>query len=1208
MANEIDNVSVQKQLNTILQQRVATQNTVTESFRSQLQLSLQIKAVLENLSTSDLEARLGNATQAFESMAAAAAKSADIGVEAMKRVAEQTTKTSNTVSSAKKNFALLANSFFSIGKFALQAGKSVWEIGKAILSIPLKIFDNLMHEAASYTDTSFAKAMESIRKEFGSFRQDISKNVVGAYKTMRSQFGEMTGLSIWQVFESPAEQLEYLHEIASKAGSQMHQFGKELASSAGAIAGFEKGMGIGSENMRAFMDRAIVFGTDMKTQLNSAANYAIQLGAAFGMSNKVISRDVGSMMKDVRNFGTLTQKQMTIATVYTRKLGLEVKDLTGLIGQWDNFDRAAESAAMLSQAFGATIDSFKMMNEADPAKRVDMLRTSMAAAGKTAENMTRQELHLLASTAGLSDEAAKLAFSTKNQGLSYSEVEKQASKAEDAQLTQAKALKSLASNIERVVYQMNNISGFWNNFWAGFTRGFKFTREYQDVMHTLRSAMTQFFMAGMQVGKMFVSITPGVSGFFTKFADIFRKGRINELLYGFSGSLKDNVNRIGGIVGGFKKMFEGDFSGGFSLIKSSFSKFMNSAQVKPIGDSILKFGKWVMNMFGQAMSDVAKHAPEYINKLTSFLKDPKAFMESLKSTAGAGANQGLGIGASLIEAFSSGFDKNGPVMQALGDSVKSLASTVWDKIKQSLWDAFTAGGPKLWAGLGLYMFGPKAMATFMSASMSAVSTGASGMAQLSKGLVTKLAPLLANPYVLAAAAAVAIVAGAVVLAKTSMKNAAEKLQDQADDAAFFKKLEDKNASYENKIALLNEERMKQAKKAEEEAGSGILNFIRGGMSEQEADARAKMESLNKRLQEEKLKADRSLIVGTPEYQQKITKAAEENKKRILDAMGPITVENASEKLKKVSDLAKSVMGKDFNIAEKMKMIQEKLSSVDFSVFKDKSAENQVNQSLSSLESIKAMFGVVSDLGILSNKASSSTKSIDLSKVRESLLQLKTFGNTMYTDLVDKTFITSIQNAAVYAQSTAVNMEELSTRLTSVFKSIDDINAAASSSDATGKGDSKKSVKSVVDSITSSLQALTDSDLMTKSTAMFEKFNKGINASVVTSTLNVTTGIVKSVNELNTILGSSGENTLKIGEKLKKFADNSGLGKSGTYEIKNKGITLKLDLKVVMDAGEVEKAIVLRKESILFDTLFDQPGLTEEHQLAIDKVNAKRGGV
>ena len=100
--------------------------------------------------------------------------------------------------------------------------------------------------------------------------------------------------------------------------------------------------------------------------------------------------------------------------------------------------------------------------------------------------------------------------------------------------------------------------------------------------------------------------------------------------------------------------------------------------------------------------------------------------------------------------------------------------------------------------------------------------------------------------------------------------------------------------------------------------------------------------------------------------------------------------------------------------------------------------------------------------------------------------------------------------------------------------------------------------------------------------------------------------MKSINELNAVLGDGNTGALKVGEKLQRFANNSGLGKSGTYEIRNKGINLKLELKVVMDAGEVEKAIVLRKESILFDAI-EELASTNLNETNKERIRAVKGG-
>jgi hypothetical protein len=133
-----------------------------------------------------------------------------------------------------------------------------------------------------------------------------------------------------------------------------------------------------------------------------------------------------------------------------------------------------------------------------------------------------------------------------------------------------------------------------------------------------------------------------------------------------------------------------------------------------------------------------------------------------------------------------------------------------------------------------------------------------------------------------------------------------------------------------------------------------------------------------------------------------------------------------------------------------------------------------------------------------------------------------------------------------------------------------------------------------------------SESIPKASSALTEFNDKLSKSSIESTIGVTQGVVKSINDLNMVLGDGNAGAIKVGEKLQRFANNSGLGKNGTYEIKNKGIQLKLDLKVTMDAGEVEKAILMRKESIIFDML-DNGALTPENQRKVDEMAARKGG-
>src|SRR5690606_140448 len=106
------------------------------------------------------------------------------------------------------------------------------------------------------------------------------------------------------------------------------------------------------------------------------------LGKRFGIAQKVIGRDIGEMSKDLKTFGSIGVRQMGQLSVFARKLGTDFKDLLGVVSKFDNFEDAAESAARLAQAFGLNIDAMEMINEQDPAARIEQLRKAFFQTGK----------------------------------------------------------------------------------------------------------------------------------------------------------------------------------------------------------------------------------------------------------------------------------------------------------------------------------------------------------------------------------------------------------------------------------------------------------------------------------------------------------------------------------------------------------------------------------------------------------------------------------------------------------------------------------------------------------------------------------------------------------------------------------------------------------------------------------------------------------
>ena len=1222
MAKSYDDLGIQKQLNSLFNERLGTETRILNTMQQELKIALQLKSVMSDLSKDDLEDRLNKGAEAFKKITQEAETAGSTGAKALKAISEEAKKSKEKSANFASVFTGLGGIFKSLVTTAGGFTKSIFNIGKALLSIPLGIFKNLMADAASAGgDTSFLQALEDIRKEFGSFKEGTSKDILGAYTTLNTQLQQVSGLSVWQVFDKPADQLKYLQEVASKAGSQILQFGTELQKSSGIIATFDKGMGIGAENMKAMMNRATVFGTTLTKQLNDTANYALKLGKDFGISSKIISREVGTMMKDVRNFGSLTQKEMTVAAVYTKKLGLEMKDLTGLVDKFDNFDKASESAALLSQAFGATVDAFKLMNEQDPAKRLDELRKSLQATGKSTENMTRQELHLLAQTSGLSDEAAKLAFSTKNQGLSYDQVQKQANKAELAQIKQADALAKLADNIERVVRSGGQMEGsFFKMFFAGMERGIKWSDNYRGAMYKVRQSLMETFMAGRKVGVEFAQDkTLGFGKFMFNFGETFSPKNVRKVLYGF----KDEAGKqMGGVVQEMTAVFKGNQSvaGALANIRKTFNMAVDQNALKNMMEGGKDMMRFLAKGIGSGSSFMAKELTSVLKTITDFIKNPKEFLEKAKA-GGAGASS---VGAELVRIFADSFG-DPKVLKDLGAAATNFAKVVFVKVK----DAFKS--PEVQKGI-MEVAGPLLTGLF-----------GRGLLSLAPTVISKAAPALVRLFstgigsAFAGAAGIALVGSALVNVNKKM-DAFEAGIDKRRDPASKKMgalgasllqgltlglVPDNIAMYiGDKIASLSDALFESVQSKMggpftsklKKLFSSNINFFSsvGGL------IGAVFSGDSSAISKEAERVGNSLVTlaGTAfdffvtEFPKLLVKIP-----GIIDnIVGSISVGIGNSLVKlgdKMGFLGGSVKTLGFILigaGETFKSIGkiaddffEKIKNVDFSA--------EVGKRLDQLKLKFVEFGV----GVLQSipKPIAYMFGINDEMKSKMLNNLNDMGESIKKSLASIATAERESQSKTDAIAAAARMK--GSKMIALDTSAKDVSPSGDDKGLSNDVSSLMLQKKTLEENLKDLQKFADagvvksiSESIPKASVALTEFNDKLSKSGIESTINVTQGVVKSMNELHAALGDGNVGAIKVAEKLQRFANASGLGKSGTYEIKNKGIVLKLDLKVTMDAGEVEKAMLMRRDSIIFDAI-EESASTNLNETNKERLRALRGG-
>ena len=560
------NLDLQAQLNALLADQNKLLEQSTKLTKDQASLTRDMVNAMRGANFQGLTSDIQNATSAIagasESTKTLGAANQDVfarmnaALQEAAKKEEETGKGIDDMTKKLKRFSVAAaaidgfvqglrftgNMLATVGRATIGLVESLGNLGASILAIPFKMLTGLIDMASSGGgDSGLRQALEDIRKEFGTLRETSGRAVVAMAKGMKGELAQ-TGLSTYRIFGNLAEKLKTMQEYAHNLGPLFAVLAGQFVKNSEAIGAYYKGLGLTEEGQKAVAARSYALGTALTEELRTITNYSHQLSKAFNGaagSAKEISRDMATLMADFKHFGGISTKEIAQSVVYFRRLGIEISKVMGVIEKYDNFEDAANGAAQLSQAFNLNVDALEMMKAQNPAARVEMLRKSFFAAGRSVENMTRQERALLAQQTGLEDSAIDLAFSMKNQGMSYDQVTRKADAAKKTQMTQVQAMKALADSIERLVKSGSSGSGgFIDRFIQGFTVGIQRSREFRGLMRDLRRDLRIAYWEGIKVGKAFVEMFPGVKDVFKGIREMFEPARFRAMFRAVGNTFK----------------------------------------------------------------------------------------------------------------------------------------------------------------------------------------------------------------------------------------------------------------------------------------------------------------------------------------------------------------------------------------------------------------------------------------------------------------------------------------------------------------------------------------------------------------------------------------------------------------------------------------------------------------------------------------------
>jgi hypothetical protein len=209
---------------------------------------------------------------------------------------------------------------------------SLYEVGKAILSIPIRILEGLVKMSNNFASimAEFAKQVELVRKQFGDLKGPIASTILYTDKAMKGW--SQTGLSTWRVFGNMAQRLEYVRTLITEMGASVGPLTKEFRDQGGALLAYNKGLGLAGDQMKAVAQYSIALGKPFEKNLRDITKQSLALGKAFGVDAKLISREMGKALQDGITM-TATPTAITLVPVLPTQVSVYAADTqAGLAG------------------------------------------------------------------------------------------------------------------------------------------------------------------------------------------------------------------------------------------------------------------------------------------------------------------------------------------------------------------------------------------------------------------------------------------------------------------------------------------------------------------------------------------------------------------------------------------------------------------------------------------------------------------------------------------------------------------------------------------------------------------------------------------------------------------------------------------------------------------------------------------------------------
>ena len=271
----------------------------------------------------------------------------------------------------------------------------------------------MLDEAALKADNIYSLQQDLIASIGGNTDTNAAFNAVtqaqrdlydmGSFYSEEMKFN---GISLRKFYKDESQLIEEYAAVINTNLLKTHYAQNTTQEGMRDITLMARALGYKEEMMQTFLHRQFaITGEAGDDLLKQTLAYSQQLEEDTGISSKIIAEGVGHMMENVSLFGDMTVEQMARASAEVAKLGLSMSSVSGMVGQFNDFESAAGNVAKLTQALGVQVDvmdAVSLANE-NPELLMEMFREQFDIAGIDIHSLSMPMKRALADIFGAKD-------------------------------------------------------------------------------------------------------------------------------------------------------------------------------------------------------------------------------------------------------------------------------------------------------------------------------------------------------------------------------------------------------------------------------------------------------------------------------------------------------------------------------------------------------------------------------------------------------------------------------------------------------------------------------------------------------------------------------------------------------------------------------------------------------------------------------------